>query len=135
MTEKQLLAGLRDALKGVDAGVLGATDVLIKAVRVILDAADDEDSERARLKARWELEKLRVPSEWLDAFVAAYDRDVPLHDKTATGASLWLDRSSEWRSARASNLAAFGAKDGAEALAFYEHKVASRSLNAATNLA
>ena len=53
MTEKQLLAGLRDALKGVDAGVLGATDVLIKAVRVILDAADDEDSERARLKARW----------------------------------------------------------------------------------
>lgn len=89
---------------------------------------------RARLKAQWELEKLKVPSGWLDAFVAAYGRDVPLHDKSATGASLWLDSPDDWRSARASNLAGFGAKDGAEAHAAYQRKMASRSRNAVANV-
>lgn len=120
-TERQMLISLRTALNSVDAGEPGATQVLIKAVRVILSAADEDDTERAGLNVPGDLRALQVPSVWLDAFVVGYNvPSMPNNDKRATGVGIWERSTDEWKAARTSNLAAFGASDGAELLAAYE---------------
>ncbi|AVA38306.1 MULTISPECIES: hypothetical protein [Cupriavidus] len=135
-TERELVTHLRDALKAVDAGAPGATDILVEAVRVIVSVADDDDAYMASLRAQWQLKMLQVPKAWLDAFVAAYARDrVPEIDRRATGASMWLDNSEEWRSTRMAKLAEWGTDDGSEALAFYVRKMEGRRRSHVTAIA
>lgn len=132
----ELLSLLRDTLKTVDAGEPGATANLIDAVRVIVAVAEEEDAYLASLRAQWQLKVLQVPKVWLDAFLAAYAVDeMPVIDKRAMGASIWLDASEDWRAMRMQDLGGSGGKDGVEALAHYVAKMANRRRDRAANTA
>lgn len=135
-TERELVLHLRDALKAVDAGEPGATEILIEAVRVIVSVADDDDAYMACLRAQGELKALQVPTAWVDAFIAAYSVDgMPARDKRAMAIGAWMDGTEDCKSKWMADLAAFAAKEGTDALAVYRRKIENRRRNLAYNVA